>query len=354
MVNLFVTSYPATRKHTNKAGLTALQIAQKLKYERIAQLIETGKEVADSADDKQQPQGPKHTSGELLEAAKKGQVKVIREFRADRYDSVEVKRKLCYELIEVAKKAKQLEVIDILQPYYLNELRSAIPSDIQVGGNVTLNERYKQILLGFLTGLSSVIAGCSVVLDPSDPDTYAQLFSGLTSNLVKHSKDLQQVSNEHDATKLCNQDLAEVSQQLDRITDELQKLTGTKDELLGRMREAEENLAKNSDLSALQRKALFDEKEANKRQLAVYECSMFLFQRQQEATLNRQNTLKFMKNDPNLFLFYRTIENRLQALFHSVLAAQGGQLTREMSTKYATGSKVTNAIPAIAVIPFGE
>jgi hypothetical protein len=44
-------------------------------------------------------------------------------------------------------------------------------------------------------------------------------------------------------------------------------------------------------------------------------------------------------------MFYQTIENRLQALFHSALAAQGGYLKTETITKYGKPTTVLNKIP---------
>jgi hypothetical protein len=351
VVELFVLNYPDTKKQTNQAGLTALQIAKKLQYRQIVQLIETGKPVSSTDDDKQ-PQGPKHTVEKLREAAQKGQVTIIREFREDRYDSRDEKRQLCYELLYIAKSYKQFEIIDILEPYYNIDLKPDLPSNIEVGEQVTLNKPNKKVLLGFLTGLGGIIADSPIILDPGDPDTYKKLFSGLTSKLTKRLKQLKQIGNEQDAKKVYQQDSANMDQKLGQITDELQKLEETRKETIVRIKERDEQLSKQKELSALQRKALFEEKIEYEQQLAVYECSISLYQREQEAILNRQKTLKFIKDDINLYLFYRTIENRLQSLFHSVLAAQSGEPQTAIQTKSSTATGSVKTVSSSALLAF--
>ncbi len=104
-----------------------------------------------------------------------------------------------------------------------------------------------------------------------------------------------------------------------------------------RLQDAEKRLREQKDLTALQRKEFYLEKELHQQQLATYECSIFLFQRQQEAMLNRKKAIEFFKDNTNMFLFYKTIENRLEALFHSYLAAQGGYVNVASSKKFANG-----------------
>ena len=197
VVELFILKYPATKNQTNGAGLTALQIAEKLGYSRIAKLIKTGQPVS-ASDNDQQPQSHTHTADRLREAARKGQVTIIREFREDRYDSRDEKRQLCYELLQIAENNKQFQIVDILQPYYDTDLKPDIPSNMTIGESITLNKPNKNVLLGLLTGLGSVITGCPIILDPGDPQTYKGLFSGLTTNLANRVKQLKQAKNEQD------------------------------------------------------------------------------------------------------------------------------------------------------------
>ena len=331
VVKLFVLKHPGTKRQTNRAGFTALQIAQKLKYRRIAQLIETGEE-ADTIDDDSQPQGPKHTPEKLREAAQKGDMNIIKEFREERYNSKDEKRQLCYELLYIAKQNKQFQVVDILEPYYNTELQPDIPSDMPIGTPLTLKERYKKVLLGFLTGLGSVIADSPIILDPSDPQTYKRLFSGLTSKLAKRLKQLKQVKTEQDAQKIYQQDSAKMNEKLGQITEKSQELDGARKETINRIQEREERLAKQKDLSALQRKTLFEENQEDQRQLAVFDCSMALYRREQAAIANRQKALKFISTDTSLYLFYCTMENRLKSLLHAVLNAQSGDSTTASSS----------------------
>ncbi|CAF3833000.1 unnamed protein product [Adineta steineri] len=343
VVELFVLKYPATRKQMNKAGMTALQTAQKLKFNRIAQLIETGKGVPESEND-EKTDGPLHDETTLIQAARNGHIKIIREFITQRYESKEEKKQLCSKLIQVARKASQYEVLDALEPYYKTELRTELASDMHADGNIVLSERYKQILFGFLGSLNNLISGNSVLLDPADPNTYKEFFVGLTDNVAKRRKELEQIKTEQDVNKLIQQDELHTKEQLSKIQEQLEELLEGKDNLQARLLDTDDRLFKEQKLTASQRKEFLKEKELHEQQLATYECSIFLFQRQQEATLNRQKAIDFLKSNINLMMFYRTIENCLEALFHSCLAAQGGYVRVEQTTKFGTAAKIVNTL----------
>jgi len=352
VVELFATKHPATRQQKNKAGQTALQIAEKLGFKRIAYVLETGKPAPDSTGNEElKVDGPKHTNEDLMHAAKNGHLRIIKEFIDDRYESRDYKRQLCFQLIDIAKKAKQHEVIGILQPYYDKQLKAELPSDIEAGTGVKLNQHYKRILLGFLTGLGRVIADSPVPLDPADPNTYKDFFSNITSNQKKQSQEIYKVDSEQDAKKLSDQDMMKINEKLTNINDELTKLNEEKEILEKNMQENSEKLKTQETITAIQRQELFKQQEEHKKQLAVYESSIFLYELQQEATLTRQNTVKFFRENPNMYLFFRTVENYLQALFHGSLAARSGLLTTEKNSKFGTASNVANMAPT-SIVPF--
>ena len=352
VVELFATKYPATRQQKNKAGLTALQIAQKQGFKRIAYMLETGKPASDSIDDlESKSDGPKHTREDLMHAAKNGRLQIIKEFIGDQYESRNDKRQLCHQLIDAAKKAKQHEVVRLLQPYYDKQLKAEIPSNIEIGGGVRLNEHYKKILLGFLTGLGKVIADSPVVLDPADPSTYQSLFSNLTANQRKRSQEIHKVDSERDAKKLSDEDLNSIDEKLSNIHNELSQLNKEKEILEQNMEETTDKLKAQENITAIQRQDLFKQKKEHEKQLAVYECSVLLYELQQEAILTRQNTVKFFRDNPNLYLFFRTIENLLQALFHGALAARSGLLVTEKNLRAGRAAKLADSVPT-AIIQF--
>ncbi|CAF3366171.1 unnamed protein product [Rotaria sp. Silwood1] len=206
IVKFFVTKYPTTKTQTNRSGLTALEIARKLKFTRIAELIETGEDVPESSKDDTKDNKPKHDYETLVQAASKS------------------------------------------------------------------NER------------------------------------------------------------------------LTKIDQQLTQLHESRDSLQARIQDADERLFKQQRLTAIQRKEFAKEKETYAQQLATYECSIFLFQRQQEAILIRRKTINFIKSNNNLIIFYRTIENHLEALFHSALAAQGGYLKTEVTTKSGITGTIVNML----------
>ncbi|CAF3259126.1 unnamed protein product [Rotaria sp. Silwood2] len=237
------------------------------------------------------------------------------------------------------------------EPHY-KELGKSIPSKAGTMSGLNLEKRYEQILLGLLRGLGEIIAESAVPLDPDDPNTYKDLFSDLTSNIRKRSSELQHVQSEKDIHTLIQQDMASIEQKLEKITNNLNKLTDDKIALMKQIEEANEQLKQRS-LPARQLKDIFKNRETLEKQLANYECSMFLYQREQEAMFNQRNILKFIKKDDTLYLFYRTVDNHLQTLFTGVLAAQSGLLVSEKTTGYGKARVVVNAVPD-ALIPLSQ
>ena len=315
----------------------------------MAHLLETGKEASDALEDGEaKSEGPKHTREGLIRAAENGHLKIIKEFIEDRYESIDDKRQLCYELITVAEKAKQHDVVDKLKPYYKDHLKDKIPSDMEYGAGVRLNQHYKKILLGFLTGLGRIIAESPVVLDPADPNTYVQLFSNLTDHQKKRSQEIHKINSDRDAKVLSDQDVAGIAEKLGNINNQLSELHQEKESLQKNMQENSDKLKAQEKISASQRQDLFKQQEEHKKQLAVYECSIFLYELQQEATITRQNTVNFIRANTNLYLFFRTIENLLQSLFHASLTARSGIFTTESTS---TAANLVEKVPT-SIIPF--
>lgn len=287
---------------------------------------------------------PKFSYQELVNACQNGQAKTIKDFCQERYESREEKRRLCYELIQTAKKYNQEEIVAMLQYQYDHQLKLDIPSDIELDKIVTLDANYRKMLPALLGSLNQIITGISADLDPADPKTYLDLFSKLTSNVRQRSQDLGNTKTNGDVKKLIQKEITDSDKKLATIEDKLNQLQKYNETLMENIRETDERLSSAQGLAAIERKKIFDEQELHKKQLAVYESSMQLFLREQESLLNRCKTIKFIKKNTNLFLFYRTVENRLQALFQSVLAAQGGYLQTTMNVKYKVAGSAAGPV----------
>ncbi|CAF1209572.1 unnamed protein product [Didymodactylos carnosus] len=353
-VQFLLKDYPVTKKQKNKAGDDALAIARKQNYKRLVQLLE-GKPIDPiDADDADPPTKPKYEPQQLIRAAGNGQMQIVKEFVQQRYLNIDEKRQICYQMLQEATKKKQDEVLGVLQPYYNKELLASIPSDARQGSLVTLSEEYQTMLVGFLTGLSGLIASSPVVLDPADPNTYKELFSNVNAKFDQRTQEISKITSERDVNQLCKQDMKDIEQKISKLTDEMRQLSANKDILTKRIQDADEGLLKVKDMTALQRKELFQNKEATEQHLAALDSSMYLFRRAQEAALKKKKTLEYIKEKTKLFLFYTTIEHNLQSLFNSVLVAQGGLSIRDKTnTKAGMAASVIQAIPT-SWIPIGN
>lgn len=331
MVELFVMQFPATRQQKNKAGLTAFQIAEKKNLKRIAYVLKNGKSAPDSLDDQNsKPKGPRHSQEVLINAAKNGHLTVVNEFIEDEYESFYEKREICLQMIKAARTTKQAEVVSVLEDCYKKLMKSQQSSaaDASKGNFVRLSQYYTNILHGFLTGLGQIIADSPVVLDPSDPQTHVDLFSHLTAKRKEHTDEIHQVSSDQDAERLSEKDMATNEEKLKKLEEELKKLEEEKEKAEKGIRDISTQLQDELSLTPIEREDLFKQREEHRKQVAAFESSILLCQLQQEAISNRQKTVKYIRKNKNMYLFFRTVENLLQALFHGVLAARSGILAR--------------------------
>ena len=69
---------------------------------------------------------------------------------------------------------------------------------------------------------------------------------------------------------------------------------------------------------------LLQKKEIHQQQLATVDCFISLSRRQEEAMSSRNHALHFFKDSTNRFMFFRTMEHCLQALFHRALTFKNG------------------------------
>lgn len=349
-------NYPATKKLTNKDGNTPLQVAQKLGFKRIAEFLLTRtiteqENPSVSADEK-----PKHSFQTLVEASKNGRVKIIKEFCDEVYESIEEKKRICETLIQVAKSHEQNEILAILESYYTEKLKK-MASNQNFGSDLSLDERQIQILRGFLTALSEIITDSPVVLDPDSPETYKELLNIRNFGIEERMNELQDLSSEKDICMLNQKELKDITEKLEKITDQLSTIKVEKTNLEKQIEDTRKQLKEKSkqfeekQCSAHELKKMFEHHEELEKRLASCECFMYFYQREQEAIYNRRSVVNFIKKSSNLYLFYRTIENRLQALFHGVLTAQSGLLVPNTTTGYGTAAHIVDAVPA-SLIPF--
>ncbi len=333
------------QQQKNKAGLTALQIAEKQGFKRIAYVLKTGQPAPDIiVDIKVESDEPKHKEYVLFHAAKNGQLKIIQEFIEDHYESPDYKIQLHNKLIDIAKTNKQHEVVHILQSY-LDNLKPG------PGNVIRLEQYHEKILHGFLSSLGNAIAKSPVVLDPADPSTYENFVSNINDNQRKQLEDIHKVNSERDAMILSEQDLININKELTNMNNQLKKFNEAKIESEKNIQKIAEELKKQEQISAIERLKLFKEQEKYKRQLAACESSISSFELQQEATLNRQKTVNFIHQNRNMYLFFRTIEIILQSLFHGALTARSGLFNMKKRSGYGTAAGIVNAVPS-SIIPF--
>ncbi|CAF0944632.1 unnamed protein product, partial [Didymodactylos carnosus] len=343
VVEYIITSNPATKKLKNNSGQDAHQIAKQQNFKRIVQLLE-GKPIDDTVEENEKILPPKYDLKTLIKAAKDGQVKIIREFVDQRYRSLEDKKSQCEQLINAAKQHKQSEVLALLERHY-KTLSADFTSDVPRSGLVSLSDEYQIMLKGFLTGLSGIIASSKVVLDPSDPNTYKELFSNLNSNARQRELQISKIQTEQDISELSKQDMNDIELKIQQMNGEIEKIK-KQEELLNKRVQATDISLKEANATAIEKKKLYDDKEATKEQLAALECTMLLVKNAKTTAIKKKNLIEFMRNEAtNLYLFYSTIEHRLTSLYFSVLTAQSGLVKTETGTTLSIAQMAVDNFP---------
>ncbi|CAF0735650.1 unnamed protein product [Adineta steineri] len=349
VVKYFVENWPASKDLKNKAGQNALAIAKACRYNRIVRLLDPDSKVflpEDGEDEDSTITSPKYTLEQLLSAAAKGQDSIIKEFVEQRYRSLATKLDQCKQMIEIAERHDQQEVLARLRRYYASSKVDFDPSNY-----LSVTEQQKIILGGFLSYLSGLIAGSDVKLDPSDPKTYHQLYKNLHSTATERVEQLNSVQNEGDIVQIYEQDLIEVQSKLKKLQEELGQMEQNRIKMLKGIETAEEKMSQVK--TAIERRDRSKEIQEMKEQMTVLDSEVRLFKEVRLAAEKKKDILSIIQNDTNLVHFFNTVEHRLQSLFAGVYAAQAGMLKSELGSTTGMIQTAIDWIPD-SIIPIPE
>lgn len=331
VVELLIKQCPGIVNTKNPIVLKSLQIAIDKNHKRIEQILRTGKSLV-SSDDGKRYMGPRHSLEMLRDAATKGNIGIIKEFCEDVYESKDKKRHICFVLLFLASAHKQFDVIDILGRHYNIDLKPDALSKIELGEYLHLNDDERRVFYGFLSGISSAITESSVLIDPHDPSTYERLFDDLASKLVDQIKHLENIDDSKHTEKAYRQECEKMNNITDKIRSNLMNMGDKKAETIILINECEQKLSSEAQMGELDRKNLIKKREVYKSDLHVYKSIINISERKLENIEKRRRMLDSICNDTNLFLFYNTIENRLQAFLQKVYDAQFGRSSSIPST----------------------
>jgi len=350
-VEYIVHQNAGTKALKNGQGKTALDLAKEHRYNKLVQLMDPGnKDFPVNGDDSDMPAEPSQEPEELHRAASYGQIDAIKQFIEEKYASLQRKTNLCREMIRLAGAKGQAEVLRLLTPH-LRSLTSEAASDQTADRLVSASAEQKKILAGFLTGLSGMIAGGEVALDPADPSTYAQLFANMGAKVGAQTEFLAKAKPEQ-LTQAAAKESQELAAKLAKLQDEMRSMAESRTAMGKRLQAQEAQLA--ACKTAVSKRDAMKEIQEVKDQLQTLNSSVALFTRAQEAALKKKKTLDALKSQPNLLAAYSTIENRLQGLFLACKTATAGMMSLNMTEQgerrmqlVGVAADLTDMIPVI-------
>lgn len=342
-VEYFIREHGATKQLKNKQGLDALAIAKRKHFNEIVQLLDPGN-TEFKVTKKSKILKAKYTNERLDLAVKNGESNIIQEFIDQEYQSLKDKTEQCARMMQIAKQEKQFEILSMLQPHYA-ELTQELTSNQAAGRLVNLGEAQLTIFYGFMNNLSNLITGSHVTLDPANPQTYRDLFSHMMSTDEKRSQVINSIKSPQDCEQLCEQELNDMQEKIENLNKTIGQMKLEKQKLTEQIHTFEKQL-NDENVSAIDKKQYFKDKQTIEDALNALESSVQLSRQAHETAQNKKKLLDYIKTTLNLFVFYTTIEHRLQSLFIGVLAAQTEIFKTELSSKTA---KVATAV--IDIIP---
>lgn len=323
VVELFIKQYPTTKTQKNKDGHTALELAQKLNFQFIVHLIKTGQRAAVDSQAKT-TSDTIYDEKVLIEAVQYSRMEIIRQFIEQRYQSKDEKKRICDNMIRVARRGNHNEVLRLLTNYYKSEWNNENASN-QIDGQNGVSSNFKDLtaMHGSLRLLNSIITGREVLLDPAHLNTYIEYYSALISNNEKQAQELASVKDLNDLRQLVEQSRLEAKKRLDVIEERLEGLDEKIDDVEERIKDIDKRLFSDEKLTALLRKDLLEQKAQLEKDRNTIQCGMQLAKKEEKVAMKRQDILEFFKKHPVLLDFYRIIEQRLQSLFIRYYSDQG-------------------------------
>ncbi|CAF1411813.1 unnamed protein product [Rotaria sordida] len=349
VVEYFITAHGATRTLQNRRGQDALAIARNKNYGEIIQLFDPSFKI-DVKRKKILP--PKYTNERLDRAAKNGEVLIIQEFIDQEYASLKDKTKQCQRMMEIAKQEKSYQVLSMLQPHYA-DLSQELTTEQRASRLVSLGEEYQTIFYSFMSSLSQVIADSDVKLDPESPDTYKNLLLNMKSKNGERLQKIDSIQTKSDSIELYQKELGDMQEKIANLDASVNKMKMERKELKKKIETYEKQLT-NDTMSAIQKKDCYANKQTTEDALNALESSILLFKEAQTTANNKKKLLSYIHKTPNLFVFYTTIENRLQSLFNGVLAAQSNLFKTELVTPIAIGVTAGLEMFPIEAIPLSQ
>ncbi|CAF3161141.1 unnamed protein product [Rotaria sp. Silwood2] len=349
VVEYFITAHGATRTLKNKAGKDALTIARNKNYGEIIQLFDPSFKI-DIKTKKILP--PKYSNERLDRAAKNGEVSIIQEFIDQEYTSLKDKTEQCRRMIEIAKQEKSYQVLSMLQPHYA-DLSQELTTEQRASRLVSLGEEYQTIFYSFMSGLSKAIADSDVKLDPENPDTYKNLLLNMTSKNGERLQKIDSIKTEIDSMELYQKELDDMQEKIANLDASVNEMNKERKEFKKKIETYEKQLIDDT-MSAIQKKDCYADKQTTEDALNALESSTLLFKEAQITANNKKKLLNYVHTAPNLFVFYTTIENRLQSLFNGVLAAQSNLFKTELVTPVANVVTTALDILPLGAIPLSE
>ena len=345
-VEYIVKANAGTKALKNGAGKTALDLAKEARFNKLVQLMDPGnKDYPVTADD-DVSQEPSQEYEELIRAAGYGQLDAVKIFIEEKYASLARKTQIAADMVRTAEAKNQAEVLRILVPHY-KSLTSEVASDQTNDRLVSASAEQKAILQGFLTGLSGLIAGGEVALDPSDPATYQQLFVNMGSKVASQTEFLaKNAGNPQELNKAATKEAQDLASKMQKLEQEMRAMSESKANLVKRLQAQEAQLS--ACKTAVAKKDCYKEIQEAKDQLNTLSSSVSLFLRAQEAVSKKKKTIESLKSQPNLLVTYSTIENRLQGLFLACKSATAGMMSLNMTDQGETRMKIVNIVASLS------
>ncbi|XP_023930798.1 uncharacterized protein LOC106156230 isoform X3 [Lingula anatina] len=313
LVKFLVRECGVNKAEVDRHGKTAAQIAREAGYTQTAHFLETDELPEEEEIEKEKP---KFSDAELINATKKGNMKIIDAFIKEKYQNRLRKIKICKQLIYEATRRNAQEILKKLKDH-LKELEEDTSER-----KLTGSRNVQKILDSFLNGMVKRFANVDNIDDIEDESYLSNISQKVkTKTTMLYSDPKGAIAD--DAEKL--------SDRADDVNQKMASLEITGENIYTEISDIEDKAKK--AVTPLERLKLYADLELLKKEMVQAHAMQAILTIEQAAIKRKQQANdRFKENKGEKYVFFETFRSKLHTWLVRCEAACGGIKTKDGSS----------------------
>ncbi|XP_013386815.1 uncharacterized protein LOC106156230 isoform X1 [Lingula anatina] len=310
LVKFLVRECGVNKAEVDRHGKTAAQIAREAGYTQTAHFLETDELPEEEEIEKEKP---KFSDAELINATKKGNMKIIDAFIKEKYQNRLRKIKICKQLIYEATRRNAQEILKKLKDH-LKELEEDTSER-----KLTGSRNVQKILDSFLNGMVKRFANVDNIDDIEDESYLSNI-----SQKVKTKTTMLYT----DPTEAIADDAEKLFDRADDVNQKMANLEVTRESIYTEITDREDKAKK--AVTPRERLKHGAELELLKEEMVQAHAMQAILTIEQAAIKRKQQANeRFKENKGEKYVFFETFRSKLHTWLARCEAACGGIKTKD-------------------------